>query len=101
MPCSAEFSMSKLFFLVALPRGYSGWAHFWKFKTLNFNILWLYLKKFISMLLFHEVYHWSKTCLLIDGAVLASKTYPFKNIFILENGILKEVGSNESNVFAC
>ena len=38
--------------------------------------------------LFHEVCHWSKIYLLIDGLKL-------------ENGILKEVGSNESNVFAC
>ena len=41
------------------------------------------------MLLFHEVCHSSKIYLLIDG-------------FKLENGILKEVGSNnESDVFAC
>ena len=40
------------------------------------------------MLLFHEVYHSSKIYLLIDGLKL-------------ENGILKEVGSNESDVFAC
>ena len=39
------------------------------------------------MLLFHEVCHSSKLYLLIDG-------------FKLENGILKEVGSNESDVFA-
>ena len=38
------------------------------------------------MLLFHEVCHSSKIYLLIDGLKL-------------ENGILKEVGSNESNVF--
>ena len=38
------------------------------------------------MLLFHEVCHSSKIYLLIDG---------------LENGILKEVGSNESDVYAC
>ena len=40
------------------------------------------------MLLFHEVCHSSKIYLLIDGLKL-------------ENGILKEVGSNESDVFAC
>ena len=40
------------------------------------------------MLLFHEVYHSSKIYLLIDGLKL-------------ENEILKEVGSNESYVFAC
>ena len=40
------------------------------------------------MLLFHEVCHSSKLYLLIDGLKL-------------ENGILKEVGSNESDVFAC
>ena len=39
------------------------------------------------MLLFHDVCHWSKTYLLIDGLKL-------------ENGILKEVGSNESDAFA-
>ena len=39
------------------------------------------------MLLFHEVCHSSKIYLLIDGLKL-------------ENGILKEVGSNESDVFA-
>ena len=40
------------------------------------------------MLLFHEVCHSSKMYLLIGGLKLA-------------NGILKEVGSDESNVFAC
>ena len=40
------------------------------------------------MLLFHEVCHSSKIYLLIDGLKL-------------ENGILKEVGSNESDVFVC
>ena len=40
------------------------------------------------MLLFHEVCHSSKIYLLIDGLKL-------------ENGILKEVGSNESDIFAC
>ena len=40
------------------------------------------------MLLFHEVCHSSKIYLLIDGLKL-------------ENEILKEVGSNESDVFAC
>ena len=40
------------------------------------------------MLLFHEVCHSSKIYLLIDGLKL-------------ENGILKEVGSNKSDVFAC
>ena len=40
------------------------------------------------MLLFHEVCHFSKIYLLIDGLKL-------------ENEILKEVGSNESDVFAC
>ena len=39
-------------------------------------------------LLFHEVCHSSKIYLLIDGLQL-------------ENEILKEVGSNESDVFAC
>ena len=37
------------------------------------------------MLLFHEVCHWSKLYLLIDGLKL-------------EKGILKEAGSNESDV---
>ena len=40
------------------------------------------------MLLFHEVCHSSKIYLLIDGLKL-------------ENEILKKVGSNESDVFAC
>ena len=40
------------------------------------------------MLLFHEVCHSSKIYLLIDGLKL-------------DNEILKEVGSNESDVFAC
>ena len=40
------------------------------------------------MLLFHEVCHSSKIYLLKDGLKF-------------ENGILKEVGSNESDVFAC
>ena len=40
------------------------------------------------MLLCNEVCHSSKIYLLIDGLKL-------------ENGILKEVGSNESDVFAC
>ena len=39
-------------------------------------------------LLFHEVCHSSKIYLLIDGLKL-------------ENGILEELGSNESEVFAC
>ena len=41
-----------------------------------------------QMMLFHEVCHSSKIYLLIDGLKL-------------ENGILKEVGSNESDSFAC
>ena len=40
------------------------------------------------MLLFHEVCHSSKIYLLID-------------YLKLENGILKEVGSDKSDVFAC
>ena len=40
------------------------------------------------MLLFNEVCHYSKIYLLIDGLKY-------------ENDILKEVGSNESDVFAC
>ena len=40
------------------------------------------------MLLFHEVCHFSKIYLLTDGLKLG-------------NGILKEVGSNESDGFAC
>ena len=40
------------------------------------------------MLLFDEVCHSSKLYFLIDGLKL-------------ENGILKEVGSDESDVFAC
>ena len=40
------------------------------------------------MLLFHEVCHSFKINLLIDGLKL-------------ENEILKKVGSNESDVFAC
>ena len=40
------------------------------------------------MLLFHEDCHWFKIYLLIDGLKL-------------ENGILKLVGSNESDIFAC
>ena len=40
------------------------------------------------MMLFHEVCHWPKTYLLIDGLKL-------------ENGILKEVDSHEINVFVC
>ena len=40
------------------------------------------------MLLFHEVCYSSKIYLLIDGLKL-------------ENKILKEVGSNEGDVFAC
>ena len=45
-------------------------------------------RSLFPMLLFHEVCHSSKIYLLIDGLKL-------------ENGILKEVGSNESDVFAC
>ena len=45
-------------------------------------------RSLLQMLLFHEVCHSSKIYLLIDGLKL-------------ENGILKEVGSNESDVFAC
>ena len=42
-------------------------------------------RSLFPMLLFHEVCHSSKIYLLIDGLKL-------------ENGILKEVGSNESDV---
>ena len=45
-------------------------------------------RSLFPMLLFHEVCHSSKIYLLIDGLKF-------------ENGILKEVGSNESDVFAC
>ena len=45
-------------------------------------------RSLFPMLLFHEVCHWSKIYLLIDGLKL-------------ENGILKEVGSNENDVFSC
>ena len=45
-------------------------------------------RSLFTMLLFHEVCHSSEMFLLIDG-------------LILENGILKEVGSNESDDFAC
>ena len=44
-------------------------------------------RSLFPVLLFHEVCHSSKIYLLIDGIKL-------------ENGILKEVGSNESDVFA-
>ena len=44
-------------------------------------------RSLFPILLFHEVRHSSKMYLLIDGIEL-------------ENGILKEVGSNESDVFA-
>ena len=40
------------------------------------------------MLLFHKLCHSSKIYLMIDGLKL-------------ENGILKEVGSNESDDFVC
>ena len=45
-------------------------------------------RSLFPMLLFHEVCHSSNIYLLIDGLKL-------------ENGILKEVGSNESDAFAC
>ena len=45
-------------------------------------------KSLFPMLLFHEVGHSSTIYVLIDGLKL-------------ENGILKEVVSNESDVFAC
>ena len=45
-------------------------------------------RSLFPLLLFHEVCHSSKLYLLIDGLKL-------------ENGILKEVGSNKSDVFAC
>ena len=45
-------------------------------------------RSLFPMLLFHEVCHSSKIYLLIYGLKL-------------ENGIFKEVGSNESDVFAC
>ena len=45
-------------------------------------------RSLLPMLLFHQVCHSCKIYLLIDGLKL-------------ENGILKEVGSNESDVFAC
>ena len=53
-----------------------------------FTNSWLYVKSLFPKLLYHEVCHSSKIYLLIDGLKL-------------ENGILKEVGSNESDVFAC
>ena len=45
-------------------------------------------RSLFTMLFFHEVCHSSKIYLLIDGLKL-------------ENGILKEVGSNERDAFAC
>ena len=51
-------------------------------------IVGLMSRSFFPMLLFYEVCHSSKIYLLIDGLKL-------------ESGILKEVGSNESDVFAC
>ena len=45
-------------------------------------------RSLFPMLLFHEVCYSSKLYLLIDGLKL-------------EKEILKEVGSNESDVFAC
>ena len=45
-------------------------------------------RSLFPMLLIREVCHSSKIYLLIDGLKL-------------ENGFLKEVGSNESDVFAC
>ena len=45
-------------------------------------------RSLLPMLLFYKICHSSKIYLLIDGLKL-------------ENGILKEVGSNESDVFAC
>ena len=48
-------------------------------------IVGLMSRSLLPMLLFHEVCHSSKIYLLIDGLKL-------------ENGILKEVGSNESDV---
>ena len=45
-------------------------------------------RRLLPMLLFYEVCHSSKIYLLID-------------CLKFENGILKEVGSNESDVFAC
>ena len=51
-------------------------------------IVGLMSRSLLPMLLFHEVCHSSKIYLLIDGLKL-------------ENRILKEVGSNESDVFAC
>ena len=52
-----------------------------------FTNSWFDVKKLFPILLFHEVCHSSKIYLLIDGLKL-------------ENGIFKEVGSNESDVFA-
>ena len=60
------------------------------FRTTDWHspIVGLMSRSLFPMLLFHEVCHSSKIYLLIDGLKL-------------ENGILKEVGSNESDVFAC
>ena len=52
------------------------------------TIVGLMSRSLLPMLLFYEVCHSSKIYLLIDGLKL-------------ENGILKKVGSNESDVFAC
>ena len=52
-----------------------------------FSNSWLYLKKFISNAIIHEVCNLFKIYLLINGLKLV-------------NGIIKEVGSNKSDVFA-
>ena len=65
-------------------------SSFLMFRTTDWYspIVGLMSRSLFPMLLFHEVCYSSKIYLLIDG-------------LRLENEILKEVGSNESDVFAC
>ena len=70
----------------SLAKTTSSFRMFW--TQIDVHQSWFYLKKLFPMLLFHKVCHWSKVYLLKDG-------------FKLENGILTEVGSNESDVFVC
>ena len=88
--CSSPSSKYECVTLVWPKRSRAKTTSFLMFRITDWcsPIVGLISRSLFPMLLFHEVSHSSKIYLLVDGLKL-------------ENGILKKVGSNESDVFAC
>ena len=88
--CSSPSSEYDCVTLVWPKRSWAKTTSFLMFRTTDWSlpIVGFISRSLFPMLLFHKVCHWSKINLLIDGLKL-------------ENRILKEVGSNESDAFAC